>query len=230
MVNRIILFLFFFCSVSNSQSVLLKGKVLQDDVPISNVEVINKQLNNISLTNVLGEFEIPVERENNLAFFKNGYDFQTIIIDEELLESKYLTIRLVKKEQLIEEVVVKKQTTIPIIKVERQYQERKFAIPDGSIQNGVDFVQVFKLLSKIFKKDKPKEAKKEWVSFQTYVNLNFTDAFLLQSLELKETQWNDFLTYCDFDPEKTSIIEQENKMILLDFLIKKAKEFKEKNN
>ena len=61
--------------MSHAQSVLLEGKVLQDNVPIANVEVINKQLNNVSLTNVLGEFEIPIERENNLAFFKNGYSY-----------------------------------------------------------------------------------------------------------------------------------------------------------
>ena len=170
---------------SNAQSVLLKGKVLQDNVPIANVEVINKQLNNVSLTNVLENLKFQLKRENNLLF-KNGYDFQTIIVDDELFEIKYRTIQLVKKEQLIERSSCEKTTTIPIIKVERQYQERKFAILMVPFKMELILCKFLNYYQKILKKDKPKEVKKEWVSFHTYVNFNFTDAFLLQSLELKK--------------------------------------------
>lgn len=230
MVVKLSFHLFFFCVLGYSQQVVLKGKITLDLLPVSDVEVINKQLKNIVYSDENGEFEIPIESENNLAFYKKGYRFQPILVDSVLLQKKYIEIKLLKEERLIEEVVISNKKIIPNIKVERQYQERKFAIPDGSIQNGVDFIAFFKLVGKLFKKEKEVRIKPSPVSFLSFVNYNFKPDFLIKTLAIEEKKLNDFLLFCTYDERAQQLANNENVISMLEFLQEKAKEFLEKNN
>lgn len=230
MVVKLSFHLFFFCVLGYSQQVVLKGKITLDLLPVSDVEVINKQLKNIVYSDENGEFEIPIENENNLAFYKKGYRFQPILVDSVLLQKKYIEIKLLKEERLIEEVVISNKKIIPNIKVEKQYQERKFAIPDGSIQNGVDFIAVFKLVGKLFKKEKEIVNKKAPLSFLNFVNFNFNSEFLKKTLSIEENKLNDFLLFCTYDERAQLLANDENVILMLEFLQEKAKEFRDKNN
>jgi hypothetical protein len=81
MIVKLPLFFSFFCWIGFSQQAPLKGKVLIDSLPLSDVEVINKQLKTVTYTNSKGEFEILMEENNNLAFFKKGYVFHPVVVD-----------------------------------------------------------------------------------------------------------------------------------------------------
>ena len=230
MIVKLALSFSFFYWFGFSQQTHLKGKVLIDSLPLSHVEVINKQLKIVSYTDSKGEFEILIEENNNVAFYKKGYVFQLILVDSILLQKKYLEIKLLNEERLIEEVIITNEKLIPIIKLEREYQERKFAIPDGSIQNGIDFIAVFKLISKLFKKEKEIVNKKTPLTFLSFVNFNFKSDFLKKALSIEENKLNDFILFCTYDDRAQQLANSDNLILILEFLHEKAKEFKDKKN
>ena len=230
MIVKLPLFFSFFCWIGFSQQASLKGKVLIDSLTLSDVEVINKQLKTVTYTNSKGEFEILMEENNTIAFFKKGYVFHTVVVDSMLLQKNYIEIKLIKEERQIEEVIISNEKLFPKIKVEHQYQERKFTIPDGSIQNGVDFIAVFKLVGKLFKKEKEVRINRTPVSFLSFVNYNFKPDFLIKTLAIEEKKLNDFLMFCTYDERAQQLANNENVISMLEFLQEKAKEFLEKNN
>lgn len=230
MIVKLPLFFSFFCWIGFSQQTSLKGKVLIDSLPLSDVEVINKQLKTITNTDLKGEFEILIEENNTIAFFKKRYVFHPVVVDSILMQKKYIEIKLIKEERQIEEVVISNEKLFPKIKVERQYKERLYAIPDGSIQNGVDFVAVFKLVGKLFKKEKEVINKKTPLSFLSFINFNFKPNFLINTLSIEEKKLNEFLLFCTYDERAQQLANEENVILILEFLQEKAKEFRDKNN
>jgi hypothetical protein len=223
--------LFLFCCFQNSISQNIKGKVISNNLPVFNVEVINTNSKEIVNTNQKGAFEIKATTGNWIAFYHKNYDVIKIYVDSLFDFSKSLEIKLFEKSIKIEEVLVEKKqpflkglkTGMPVI----PYNKPSVSFSDGTVNTPVDFFQVFGLIKKLFKnKDKIAFKPKEPIQFRTFTAQSYSKEFLIKSLKLKQEEIEEFLNYCSFDSKSKETVENLDKLILLQFLIEKSEEFK----
>lgn len=228
---KITLFLLCFGYFQNSFSQSIKGKVISNNLPIHNVEVINSSKKEVINTNQEGAFEIKAATGNWITFYHKNYDVIKLYVDSLFDYSKSLEIKLSEKSIKIEEVLVEKKqpflkglkTGMPVV----PYNKPSVSFSDGTVNTPVDFFQVFGLIKKIFKnKDTVVFKPKEPVQFRTFTAQSYSNEFFIKSLKLKQEEIEEFLNYCSFDSKSKEAVENSDKLILLQFLIEKSEEFK----
>jgi hypothetical protein len=228
---KITLFLLCFGYFQICLSQNIKGKVISNNLPIKNVEVINTNSKEIINTKEEGDFEIKVATNNWITFYHKDYDVVKIYIDSLFDFNKSLEIELFQKSTKIEEVLVEKQQPflkgmkygMPVI----PYNKPSVQFNDGSIPNGMDFIAIGKMIGGLFKnKDKINVKPKEPVQFRAFTSQSYTSEFLISSLKLQPEEIEEFLNFCSFDPMSKEAVENSDKLILLQFLIVKSEEYK----
>ncbi len=138
--------LLFLSCISMAQKLYFEGKVVFESIPLSQVEIINKNSKTVIKTDFYGNFKIPVEDLNEIIIHYEGY--QDVFYTYKNDFTGEVVIQLPKKESEIELVVVDNKRKEFEIKYYRQYLEKNKLYPDGAIENGIDFVAVFKMLGK----------------------------------------------------------------------------------
>ena len=90
----------------------------------------------------------------------------------------------------------------------------------------MDFVRIGKDIIKLFTtKDENIKSKKPKIEFKEYINANFDTAFFTKTLNLKPEEIFLFLEFCEADSKAKTIVDSNNKMMSMEFLIKKNKAF-----
>ena len=228
---KITLLLLCFCYFQNYFSQNIKGKVVSNNLPINNVEVINVSSKEITTTITDGVFEIKATTSNWITFYHKDYDVVKIYVDSLFDFNKSLEIKLSEKSTQIEEVVIEKKqpflkglkTGMPVI----SNNKPNVQFYDGSIPNGMDFIAIGKMIGGLFKnKDKAELKRKIPIQFRAFTTLSYSTDFLASSLKLKPEEIEAFLNFCSFDPKSNEAVENSDKLILLQFLITKSEEYK----
>ena len=228
-MERILLLFCFSISFCFSQNV--KGKIMADSLPISNVEVINITKKEVIKANKDGSFQINASIKNWISFYHKDYDVVKIYIDSLFDYSKSLEIVLIRKSEKIEEIVVKKAN--PYFKDVNKgmsvapVKSNAYGFSDGTAYTGVNLMAVGKMLFGLFKnKDKEMLKKREPIQFLTFVRRSYNDDFLAKSLNLEPNEIDSFLSFCNFDEKSKEIVESYDEMVLLQFLMTKSEEYK----
>ena len=237
--NKFVVFLLILSiKISFSQTeAVYKGKVLCDNFPIENVELINLNTEKSAFSNNTGEFSIAAKPKNIIVFASKFYEVKRIAVLPENLNNPLQVISLIKKPEELNEVIVKKINWKPIgsdknasnqIALDKmQSQIKNPFIYDGSITNGMDFNKIGRLLIDLFKKDKT-EVKKEIPEIKFYElakNKNYQE-YYSKSLNLKPEEIELFLQFCDADPKSKIVAQNNNSLVMMDFLFAKNLEFK----
>ncbi|HJR99581.1 MAG TPA: hypothetical protein VJ780_01495 [Flavobacterium sp.] len=221
---------------------LLRGKVMSENFLLQNVNVINKNTEKVTATNEKGEFIIAASVNDSILFFDKDYHLKGIKLTLENLETNNLIIPIDKKPEELKEVVIRpvnidwkfdkkwEQLKRDEVAVYRKSNALKNpGVKDGTIENGMNFVKIGKMLfGGLFKAKKEKNLNPE--DFKEIAKASFDEKFYTETLKLKKQEIEAFLTFCNFDPEsKNTISENSNDLILMDFLHKKSIEFKKIN-
>jgi hypothetical protein len=209
----------------------MKGKVISNNLPINNVEVINTNSKEVISTNAEGVFEIKATTGNWITFYHKNYDVVKIYVDSLFDYNSILEVKLLEKSINIEEVIVEKKQPflkgmkygMPVI----PNNKPSARVEVGSIPNGMDFIAIGKLIIGLFKdKDKVAFRSKEPVQFRTFTAQSYSNEFLISSLKLKSEEIEEFLNFCSFDSNSKVAVEYSDKLILLQYLIAKSEEYK----
>ncbi len=204
---------------------------MANNLPISNVEVINANSKEVTNTNAEGLFEIKGTTSDWITFYHKEYDIIKIYVDSLFDYNSILEIKLLEKTIKIEEVLIEKKEPflkgmkygMPVI----PYNKPSVQFNDGSIPNGMNFMAIGKIIIGWFKnKDKVIIKPKEPVQFKTFTTQSYSNDFLINSLKLKPEELEEFLNFCSFDPKASLAVEHSDKMTLLQFLITKSEEYK----
>lgn len=237
---KTLLFYFFSlsCFLSFSQtSKIIHGKVSYQDSYQKNVDVINFTTKTITQTNTLGEFNIEAKVNDVLIFMSEDFADQKLKLTATDFEKTTLIVKLAEKPIPLEEVEIqqikalKLQTVgynnIKMAKIEKDAAKPKVKdVYTGEIENGVDFVQLGKWVGKLFKSKNPKNKKaQETIPFKEYAVTNFNPSFFSKTLKLKPEETNRFLAYCETDPASKTIVEKNDELAVLEFLLTKKTEF-----
>lgn len=141
-----------FCFIGNAQKRYFEGKVFANSIPMAQVEIININLKTVVKTDRLGNFTIPVQQNDELIIHREG--FEDVVYKVDLNENDENEFQLTQIDKKIEEIIIEKKAIDLNYSYERQYVEKVKLFPDGAIENGIDFVELSKILKKKIKKDK----------------------------------------------------------------------------
>ena len=214
----------------------LHGKVFYLDSYQQNVDVINYTTRKMTQTNSVGEFVIEAKEKDVLIFMSDHFADQKYTLTEDDFKQSFLVIKLTEKPVPLEEVEILQVKAIKlesvsyndlkIAKIEKQSTTPKVqGVYTGEIENGVDFVQIGKMIGKLFKSNKPKPEKQEAIPFSTYAKTNFNESFFSKTLKVKPEDTGRFLAFCEADPKSGMITQSNDELTILEFLLAKKAEF-----
>jgi hypothetical protein len=178
--------------------------------------------------------------KDTLLVSSNLFKSKKIVVEEKDFAKSLFVINLETQTTLLNEVIVKRKAEIkPVVGstqriVDMQFVDDEKSSPinrtmpsDGTIENGMDFVRVFKMVSKLFKNNSEEKAGlNPNVDFSDVVSKGMDAYFFTNTLGLKKDEIGLFLDYCEGDPKAKNLLKQEDEFLLIDFLITKNEEFK----
>ena len=220
---------------------LINGTVLCEQLPVANVEVANFTSKKVVLTDLLGNFAIPVKLGEELFFISKNHDTKKIIVNLKIITTNDLTISLNLKAEQLDEVVITKMPSLKLskdanweqAKIDSYSLEKAASTPKvvgvytGGIENGINLIRIGGMIIKLFRKEKDVIKKElEQIDFKTLTRSSCDKKFYLETLKLKPDEMELFLQFCDADPQSKIVVVNANVLTLMDFLVNKNIEFK----
>ncbi|MFS4494791.1 carboxypeptidase-like regulatory domain-containing protein [Maribacter sp. 2308TA10-17] len=235
----VITFLFSLSAISQEDGrVILRGKVLYRNVSVPNENVINATSEMATITNENGEYAIRVKVDDELVFSALNYQIEIVKITDEILKNNRLVIEVNEKVTELEEVVVTPeqqerflQVKNKILKEEFEYEiDRSSEVEniglsqsERGMQNGLNFVGIYKALAKALKKNKTEE--KAPLKVSEVMRQVYDDEFFVVDLQLPQDKIDAFLFYCDTKMPTQSLLKKENEFELIEFLVTESQIF-----
>nr|WP_315206676.1 hypothetical protein [uncultured Flavobacterium sp.] len=238
-----ILCMIFICQISfgqNENRKSLHGQFTNETAIVDNGYVFNLNSKTKTFISDQGFFDILAKAKDTLLVSSPSFKSKKIVIQDKDFSKPLFIVNLETQTTLLKEVIVKRKAEIKPITgnsqgiVDLQFFDDAKSSPvnrtmpsDGSIENGMDFVRVFKMVSKLFKNDSARKADlNSNVDFSDVVSKGIDKYFFINTLKLKSEEIGLFLDYCENDPKSKSLLKQEDEFLLIDFLITKNEEFK----
>jgi len=240
-LSIIILGLFF--QISFSQNEIRKplhGQVISDSLSLESGYVLNVSSQTRTFISANGLFDILAKPKDTLLFSSLAFLSKKIVLTEKNCQERLFIVQMDVVNNELKEVLVSNGIKINALAggsqkmVDRKFFDDQKSSPknrlmpaDGTIENGMDFVRIFKELKKILRKKE--EVKEEFitdVAFSQYVKMNFSPSFFSQDLKINDDEVELFLLYCSNDLDSKKYLKPEDQFLLMDFLITKNKEFK----
>lgn len=204
-----------------------QAKIICDDLPLQGIEVLNLTSKKTTKSDTNGKFSILVKAKDSLMFVSKDYYYKKIVVDFDDLDDDNFIVSLVKKPEVLDEVVVfsiKKFPKIKFdknianqIKIEKEANNPKpYGVYDGTIVNGIGTS-----IDLPFGKKKKKQ-----IMFKELVRKNYNETFFLETLKLTSDEIGLYLEFCDADPLSKTISATTNPFIIIDFLMRKNNEFR----
>ena len=238
-----ILGLLLFCQLSYSQNEnrkSLHGQFINESAFVDNGYVFNINSKTRTFISDQGFFDILAKAKDTLLVSSPSFKSKRIVIQDKDFLKPLFVVNLEIQTTLLNEVIVKRKAEIkPITGNSQGIVDLKFfddaksspinrTMPsDGSIENGMDIVRIFKMVSKLFKNDSSQKTDlNSNVDFSDVVSRGIDKYFFIHTLKLKNEEIGLFLDYCENDSKSKTLLKQEDEFLLIDFLITKNKEFK----
>ena len=242
MTHKIICMIFF-CQFSfgqNENRKSLHGQFTNELTIVDNGYVFNLNAKTRTFISNQGFFDILAKAKDTLLVSSSSFKSKKIVVQEKDFAKPLFVIALEIQTTLLKEVIVKRKAEIkPIVGntqgiVDLQFIDDVKSSPvnrtmpsDGSIENGMDFVRIFKMVSKLFTRDSAKKIElSSDVDFSEVVYKGIDKYFFTTTLKLKNEEIGLFLDYCENDPKSKNLLKLEDEFLLIDFLITKNEEFK----
>lgn len=227
-----------FCQTGERKK--LEGQVRNDLVPVENVIVFNVNSNLGTVVNQYGSFAIMAKVNDTLVFSSLAFKSRKIVLSEKDFIASKLIVKLdVFTNELAEVLIRAKKELSPIEGNTQKYVDLKFfddeksspknrtMPPDGTIENGMDFVRIYKDVLGVLRKKNPQKTDfyKE-TSFSEFALNKVNYSFFSNTLQLKDDQIKLFLIYCENDSKSRDLMQPSEEFKLMDFFITKNNEFK----
>lgn len=227
-----------FCQTGERKK--LEGQVRNDLVPVENVIVFNVNSNLGTVVNQYGSFAIMAKVNDTLVFSSLAFKSRKIVLSEKDFIASKLIVKLdVFTNELAEVLIRAKKELSPIEGNTQKYVDLKFfddeksspknrtMPPDGTIENGMDFVRIYKDVLGVLRKKNPQKTDfyKE-TSFSEFALNKVNYSFYSNTLHLKDDEIKLFLIYCENDSKSRDLMQPSEEFRLMDFFVTKNNEYK----
>ena len=210
-----------------------------NDEFVSTVNVINNSSGIGTISDINGDFTISVKVDDELIFSSIQYKIKSVKIKIENILDKELLVKLDRKVNFLEEVVVSPEDKRKFLELKNEefkryvYERDKSSKLDneimnrGKLQDGLNFSNIYKFLTKNLKNEEKNEIDK---LFSNILPKIFEKEFFIYELGINNNEVVDFLNFLDTEDFDKNILEKESKFYLIDFLIEKSSNYKSKKN
>ncbi|SHG74884.1 hypothetical protein SAMN05444372_109126 [Flavobacterium micromati] len=238
-----LIFICLFSYGQNDNRKSLHGQFTNEAVLVDNGYVFNLNSKTRTFISNQGFFDVLAKANDTLLVLSPAFKSKKMIIQQkDFIKPLYIVI-LESQTTALKEVVIKGQTDIkPAIANSQAIVDMKFAADaqsavknsampsDRSIENGMDFVRIYKMAAKLFKKDNAKTDLNSNIDFSNSVSNALDRNFFTKTLKIKSDEVDLFLDFCEVDPKSKTLLKQEDEFMLIDFLVTKSEEFKRITN
>ena len=232
-----ILFFILIIQFSYSQNrELIQGKVIYRNIDVPAANVINNTAQSSTITNDQGEFEIYAKEGDEIIFSSVQYIIRTVRVNKEILENKRIIVQINQRVRELDEIVVTPDDTQKFLDLKEEQFKGFDYLADKStkiqnvltdnrqVVNGLNFVNIFKLLSSIV--DAKSDEEKLNIIPSEVLPYVLEENFFSGVLELESFEINDFLSKLDSDTEMKNLILEKNQFLIIDYLLNKADTYK----
>ena len=198
-------------------------------------------VNNTDQTNTItdqdGEFEIDVAVGDEVIFSSLEFRIRSVIITEEIIKKNRLVVTVNENINELKEVVVTSEDIEKFLDLKEDefkgfdYERDKSSrinnrlTDDRLVTNGIDFVNIARLIGKAFSgKTNEEQMKMKPSEILPYV---FDSVFFEEDLNLKTDQVVGYLEYIDSQMKSSELLKQSKQFELIDYLINKSRDYKE---
>ena len=237
MFKKIILLLTLTQFSFSQERELIQGKVIYRNINVPAANVINNTSQTSTITNDQGEFEIFAKEGDEIIFSSVQYIIRTVRVNDEILKNKRLIVQINQRVRELDEVVITPDDTDKFLDLKEEQFKGFDYLADKStkieniltdnrqVVNGLNFVNIFKLLSSLV--DSKSEEEKLSILPSEALPLILEENFFTDILKLEFFEVNDFLLQLDLDPEIKELIIKKNQFLLIDYLLNKSDTYKE---
>ena len=202
---------------------------------VSAVNVINNSLGIGTISDINGDFTISAKVDDELIFSSIQYKIKSVKIKPENILEKELLVKLDRKVNFLEEVVVSPEDKRKFLELKNEefkryaYERDKSSKLDneimnrGKLQDGLNFSNIYKLLTKNLKNEEKNELDK---LFSNILPKIFEQEFFIYELGINNNEISDFLNFLDSNNFDKNILKKESQFFLIDFLIEKSNNYK----
>ncbi|MBC9797648.1 carboxypeptidase-like regulatory domain-containing protein [Sinomicrobium weinanense] len=239
-MQKILLILALICTLTtyaqNDERVILRGKVLYRNTSVANQNVINITTEKATTTNQDGEFEILVKSGDQVVFSAVNYQLKSVKINDDILKNNRLVVEVNEKVTELDEVVITPENREKFLELkgeefkqfdyEGDYSSNvpNMATPEHQLQNGVNFVNIFKAL--FLSKKEAEEGPKKQLKVSEVLRQVYDDEFFVLDLKVPQDKIDDFLYYCDTKIPRQSLLRKDNEFELIEFLVKQSEDYR----
>ena len=222
-----ILFFILIIQFSYSQNrELIQGKVIYRNIDVPAANVINNTAQSSTITNNQGEFEIYAKEGDEIIFSSVQYIIRTVRVNKEILENKRIIVQINQRVRELDEIVVTPEDTQKFLDLKEEQFKGFDYIADKStkiqnvltdnrqVVNGLNFVNIFKLLSSIV--DAKSDEEKLNIIPSEVLPYVLEENFFSGVLELESFEINDFLSKLDSVTEMKNLILEKNQFLIID--------------
>lgn len=236
---RIKFFYFFLLAsfiLNSQQRKLIKGKLLYRNNNVIAANVINNTQQYNTITDSEGEFEVNVKKGDEIIFSSVEFKIKSIVITDEILNKNRLVVNITERVNILDEIVISPENTEKFLDLKEEefkgfdYVQDKSSrldnviMRDGRLNNGIDVVNAFKLISKIISNSSQKTNSTLIPSkILPYV---FEDDFFIDDLGLKRDEIFAFMEYLDKKLTSRELLKKSKEFLLIDYLYNAVEDFK----
>ena len=236
MFKKILFLIFIFQFGFSQERQLIKGKVIYRNIDVPSANVVNNTSQNTTITNENGEFEILARVNDEIIFSSVQYIIRTVRVSEEIMKNKRLIVQINQRVRELDEVVITPDDAQKFLDLkEEQFKGfdyiddkstriQNVLTDDRQIVNGLNFVNIFKLLSTLV--DSKSEEEKLNISPSEVLPYILDDNFFSDILNLEPFETSDFLYKLDSDQKLKNLIVEKNQFLVIDYLLKEVEIYK----
>ena len=218
----------------------IKGKLLYKNTIIVAANVVNNTAQTTTITDDEGEFEIEVAEGDEIVFSSVQYRIRSVTITPEILQKNRLVVSVNENITELKEVVVTSEDFDKFLDLKEEefkgfdYEMDKSTrvvnrlTDDRLVNNGIDFVNIAKLIAKVIS-GKTEEEQLRLKPSEILPKV-FDDVFFTQDLQLQQEEVMDFLVFVDSQMKTGALLKQSQQFQLIDYLITKSQEYRNTQN
>ena len=232
---------------------ILYGQLITDSTEVDNVLITNKTAKLAVYSRRDGTFQIHAREEDTLVFSSLNFPPHSLILNEADLKLNVLKIRIESRPNELEEVIIdpnalsgnlkKDDKNIKISQINPKidnlsaiatlYEDDSQSSPVNKLMPGyldttymMDFQAIGVNLFRYLRIGDSKRIKNKDLSrFSVVVQNRFSDDFFRNNFKMDKKQTQDFLIFCESDPQVKALSASGNDFELIDFLMLKKQEY-----
>ena len=251
-------FNFLIAKAQDVQRIEVNGRIIVDSPDIEGVTVFNASSNKGTITDEEGKFSILVTLNDRLEFSALQFENFVVVITQDIIDSKALTVVLVEEVNKLPEVIILPygltgNLTVDAIRAKTFNPNldalyfgldnldkidftddyisgvRNTAMPDNRFYYAADAIKIIGLLVKPLFKSKKNRDEATLASDRDIVE-KYSPEYLMDKLNIPKHQMNEFIYFVEDSGMDKTLLEDGKELQFLEYIIKKSKEFQANKN